>query len=284
LSTRSRFSGNGLRSDGCAAGFGVVGSGLASISEVWRSFSFAAMISAESAASSDDVPDSASFAISPVSSFRKRSNWSVERPSFFRRKASMRASRRSSSAFSADTFASSVASVPLLFASWRTTSSAAALRPSSSSARTTSSTSPSITADAFVGAFFFVLAFATARPGVLDVRARRSSLSDLSTTSSDARVLRRLPPSRRLRTGDIDPFEQHRELVNVELDSGHVVGDLRRENEFSALQPLVHDRVSATRPHQELHLILAPIQKDEDVAGQRVLGQDGAHFIREALK
>jgi hypothetical protein len=82
-----------LAKRGCRVGFGVGGSDLASISDVARSFAFAAIISADSVASSNEPSESASFAISPVSSFKKRSSWSVETPSFFWRKASMRTSR-----------------------------------------------------------------------------------------------------------------------------------------------------------------------------------------------
>ena len=54
---------------------------------------------------------------------------------------------------------------------------------------------------------------------------------------------------------NIDPLEQHRQLVNVDLDARDALCHTRRKREPAALQPLVHDREPAARPHDQLHLV-----------------------------
>jgi hypothetical protein len=46
----------------------------------------------------------------------------------------------------------------------------------------------------------------------------------------------------------------------------------------------MHDRVPPARPHEELHLIPPPIEKDEDVPAEWVLRQDGANLVRQSLE
>jgi len=135
-------------------------------------------------------------------------------------------------------------------------------------------------------AFGFVLDLVTHATCTLH-ETRPRSLSDLTLRinhSRNARVRRRFPPRRRPRTRNVDPFEEHRQFVHVDLHALRLRCHARRKNELPALETLVHDRVAAARPHQKLYLILPPIQKHEDVTAQWVPCEDGSHLVREALE
>ena len=155
-------------------------------------------------------------------SFRNKSSCAKDKPSFLCARESSCASRRSSSELRAT--------------SWVTTPRTSSPRPSASSARTTSTISPRCSpAPAFVLLAF--VAFAT-RSLLIHARARWQSLFNLDATSrsGDARMTRRLPSRRGPRALDVNPFEQHRQLVDVNLDTPRVGSHPFRESKTSRAQ------------------------------------------------
>jgi hypothetical protein len=58
-----------------------------------------------------------------------------------------------------------------------------------------------------------------------------------------------------------ESLEQHRQLVRVNLDACDIEPDRSGKSETTALEPFVHDRESAARPHQHLHLGLSAIDE-----------------------
>ncbi|HET7505701.1 MAG TPA: hypothetical protein VFK02_31995, partial [Kofleriaceae bacterium] len=70
---------------------------------------------------------------------------------------------------------------------------------------------------------------------------------------------------------DLDPFEQHRQLMDVDRDARYTLGDAGREREHPALEALVNDRESAARPQDQLDLVPAPIEDPLDYTRSRTL-------------
>src|SRR5215475_12283051 len=99
-----------------------------------------------------------------------------------------------------------------------------------------------------------------------------------------ARSQRRLPPRLGLELVDLDPFEQHRQLVDVDRDARHALGDAGRERERPALEALVHDREPAARPQDQLDLIPAAIEEDKHVTAEWVVTEGVTDLIGETLE
>src|SRR5678816_1407299 len=95
---------------------------------------------------------------------------------------------------------------------------------------------------------------------------------------------RRFPSLRRARTPDVDPLEQHRQLVNVDLYAEDALDDSSGKREGSLLEALMHDRESAARVHEQLDLRLSAIEEHEHVTGERVIPQHLADLVRQALE
>jgi Site-specific recombinase XerD len=77
------------------------------------------------------------------------------------------------------------------------------------------------------------------------------------------------------------PGLQNAQVVDIERHARRLAGHLLRKRESTLLQPLVHDRETTTRPQQQLHLRLPPVEKHKDlpVAGRCV----ATHFRRLEL-
>src|SRR3954470_17892009 len=99
-----------------------------------------------------------------------------------------------------------------------------------------------------------------------------------------ARRWRRLPPRLGLELVDLNPFEQHRQLVDVDRNARYALGDAGRERERPALEALVHDREPAARPQDQLDLVPATIEEHEHVAAERVVAERVADLIGEPLE
>src|SRR3954466_9461552 len=99
-----------------------------------------------------------------------------------------------------------------------------------------------------------------------------------------ARRWRRPPPRLGLELVDLNPFEQHRQLVDVDRNARYALGDAGRERERPALEALVHDREPAARPQDQLDLVPATIEEHEHVAAERVVAERVADLIGEPLE
>lgn len=87
-------------------------------------------------------------------------------------------------------------------------------------------------------------------------------------------VHRRIPPSRGSTPHEGDPLEQHREFVHIDLHTSSIRPHVAQRGKRASLQPLVHDREAAARPHEQLHLVAPAIQEHQDVTAQRVFPQN----------
>src|SRR3954469_10870019 len=99
-----------------------------------------------------------------------------------------------------------------------------------------------------------------------------------------ARMRGRLPPRLGLELVDLDPFEQHRQLVDVDRDARHALGDAGRERKGPALESLVNDRETAARPQDQLDLVPATIEEHKHVAAERVVAERVAGLVGESFK
>jgi len=82
----------------------------------------------------------------------------------------------------------------------------------------------------------------------------------------------------------VESLEEHRALVGVDLHPRCLRCHTRREREFPALETLVHDRESAAREHQQLHLRASPVDEDEEVTGHGIGGERAPHIVRQTLE
>src|SRR5450432_1472216 len=97
-------------------------------------------------------------------------------------------------------------------------------------------------------------------------------------------VSHRLPARLRPRLTNLDPFEQHRQLMRVDRHTRRIARHFRRETKGPTFEPLVHDREAPARPHQKLHLIAPLVQEYKDVAAQRVPSEHRPNLVREPIE
>jgi hypothetical protein len=103
------------------------------------------------------------------------------------------------------------------------------------------------------------------RASTIDRAARTNPVRILLGRSRSARrVHRRVPTPRGSRAANVNPLEQHRQLMHIELDARRAVDDPRRKREGAALEPLCGARCYAKpfgRPLREGRDIgeLAPV-------------------------
>lgn len=72
--------------------------------------------------------------------------------------------------------------------------------------------------------------------------------------------------------------------MHVDFDALRLSRDISRKGESATLEAFGDDGETTPRPQQQFHLRLASIQKNEDVAIERVLRKRLSDFIRQPLK
>ena len=81
-----------------------------------------------------------------------------------------------------------------------------------------------------------------------------------------------MPPRPAPGPAQVHPLEHQAEIAGIHLHMARPTLRLQREVEGPALEPLVEQQIPRAVPDQQLDPVPSPVQEDEQMAVQRVLG------------